>query len=74
MQSLGTRPTEVVETLEQRIKTRLDGELEQRARAGELRIADRGLGLFDQDGSDGTCYLTLDDVARVAAAAARGWF
>lgn len=71
MQQLGTR---VSETLEQRMRERLDFELEQRARAGELRISDRGLGIFDEAGADGNCLMTLDDVCRIAAAEARSWF
>lgn len=67
------RPVEV-ETLEQRIATRLHEALDQQGKAGILAVSDRGLGVFDDTGADGSCVLRVDDVARIAAAEARAWF
>lgn len=60
-----------METLEQRIAARLHDALDAQARGGFLAVTDRGLGLFDDSGADGTCVLTVEDVARIAAQEAR---
>ena len=52
----------------------LQDALDTQAGAGFLAPADRGLGLFDESGCDGTCVLSVKDVARVAAKAAKAWF
>jgi hypothetical protein len=61
-----------VDDLQARIAARLDEALDAQARGGFLTVADRGLGLFDENGSDGTCLLSVADVARIAAQEAQG--
>jgi len=70
MQQLGTR---VGETLEQRFVARLHATLDDLGKGGFAAVSDRGLGLFDEDGSGGLCIMSVDDVARLAAAEALAW-
>ncbi|SNY29145.1 hypothetical protein [Paractinoplanes atraurantiacus] len=74
MQALGTRHVPPDTTLEERMKARLHDELDREAGAGRGVVTDRGLGLFDETGADGTCILTVDDVVRICAQEARRWF
>lgn len=73
MKALGTRAVEA-ETLEQRFARRLHQTLDDMGKAGFVAVADRGLGLFGEDGADGLCIMSVEDVARVLAVEARAWF
>lgn len=71
MIELGTRAGE---TLEQRFAARLHETLDDLAKGGFGAMSDRGLGLFDADGSGGLCIMSIEDVCRLLAAEARAWF
>jgi len=74
MMALGSRVVLTGESLEGRIEAALQEELDRQARAGMAVISDRGMGLFTEDGLDGSCLMSMRDVARVAAQAAKSWF
>lgn len=74
MQELGSRRPVEGQTLEERFAARLHQTLDDMAKGGFIAIVDRGLGLFDADGSDGLCILSVEDVARLLAVEARAWF
>ncbi len=73
MMELGTRAGQA-ETLEQRFAARLHAALDDMGKAGFVSVTDRGVGLFDEDGSGGLCILSVEDACRLLAAEARAWF
>ena len=76
MMPLGTRVVPEDATLEARIAARLDKALDAAIRAGfEVLDAERGLAVVDHDVSElGVIRLSVADVARIAAQAAREWW
>jgi hypothetical protein len=75
MMSLGSRAVEP-ETLEQRIARRLTGALEQMVASETYAYTDddRGLAARPPQSGGPFIYLSIDDVARIAAQEARAWF
>ncbi len=70
MVELGTRAGE---TLEDRLESAMHEALDGQMRAGMITMSDRGLGYFDDGGADGSCVLSIRDLAVLLAPVARGW-
>lgn len=63
-----------METLEERISAALTEALDRQAAGGFESGFDVGLGYVEQDGREGWIGLSMEDVSRIAAAAAKSWF